>query len=295
MSFSSEKFYTLNFADLPSHLTDPQRSLVGIVPVPYEATVTYRGGTKEAPLAVIQASQNLELWDEELSMEPCQAGISTFSPLKCSSAGPEAAVREIYNYVKSLLNSDKFYIFIGGEHSITPGIAKAFYERYPSLSVLQLDAHADLRDTYQGCFYNHACAMRRVAEFTSFVQLGIRSLSKEEEDFIKKNNIPYQTSLQVSQSNEWKKIIDTKLSETVYLTLDVDVMDPSIMPSVGTPEPGGLCWYKILEIIKHLVQSKKIVGVDVVELSPIPDIVAPDFLVAKLIYKIIGYVVSYQR
>ncbi len=297
MSYTHGNTYKLSFADLPSHLTNPEKSLVKIFPVPYEATTTYKGGTKEAPDAIIQASKNLELWDEELSIEPCEVGISTFPPFQCSSAGPKIAIKQIYEYTKKILENypDRFYIFIGGEHSITSGILKAFHSKFSSLSLLQLDAHADLRDTYQGSPYNHACVMRRIAEFVSFVQLGIRSLSKEEKDFIQKNDIPYQTSAQILQSDKWKKIIDTKLSEKVYITVDVDVLDPSIMPSVGTPEPGGLGWAKILEIIRYVAQRKKVMGIDIVEFSPIPGIIAPDFLVAKLIYKIIGYLVFYQK
>jgi len=286
----SKNSYQLNFADPPAEYTDPEKSLVRIIPVPYEATTTYRKGTKEAPEAIIKASTNLELWDEELSTEPYKAGICTFSPVQCSSAGPRKAITQIYKRVKSILNPEKFHIFIGGEHSITVGIVRAFCEMYPSLSVLQLDAHADLRNIYQGSAYNHACVMRRIGEYVSFIQLGIRSLSKEEAIYIKRKNIAYQNSFQIMQSDYWKKVLDEKLSRNVYLTIDVDVMDPSIMPSVGTPEPGGLSWHKILEIIRYTTQSKKIVGVDIVEFSPIPQILAPDFLVAKLIYKIIGYI-----
>ncbi|MBC7190523.1 arginase family protein, partial [Candidatus Aerophobetes bacterium] len=160
-----------------------------------------------------------------------------------------------------------------------------------SLSVLQLDAHADMRDSYMGSPYNHACVMRRIAELTSFVQLGLRSFSKEEAEFMKKKNFPFQTSNQIITEDKWKKIVEDNLSEKVYLTIDVDVLDPSIMPSVGTPEPGGIDWWKILEILKYVAGCKKIVGVDVVEFCPLPGIVAPDFLVARLIYKTIGYII----
>ncbi|MBE0479017.1 agmatinase [Candidatus Aerophobetes bacterium] len=295
MSHLQDKLYILNFADIPSHLSDVEKSAIRVIPLPYEATTTYRGGTKDAPLAVIQASKNLELFDDELSIEPCQSGISTFLPHKFSSAGPEVALKELYEYVKDLLSVDKFYIFIGGEHSITSAITRAFHEKFSSLSVLQLDAHADLRDTYQSSPYSHACVMRRVAEFVPFVQLGVRSMSREESDFIKKNNIACESSDEIFRSERWMELIDKKLSRFVYLTVDVDVMDPSIVPSVGTPEPGGLSWQKILEIIRYVARCKKIVGVDVVELSPIPGMIAPDFLVAKLIYKIIGYIIFYGK
>ena len=282
--------YRLNFADLPSSLVDSQKSKVRIVPLPYEATVTYKGGTKEAPFAIITASQNLELWDEELGAEPCEVGIFTLAPFKCSSSGPKEAVKEICSYVEKIWDSEKFYIFIGGEHTVSAGIVKALSKIYSSLSVLCLDAHADLRNVYEGSPYNHACAMRRVKECSfSLVELGLRSFSKEEAEYLKREAIPYQTSFQVLQSDSWKNIIREHLSEFVYVTVDVDVMDPSFMPSVGTPEPGGLDWYKILEIIRFTARHKKIVGADIVEFSPLAGVVAPDFLVAKLIYKIIGY------
>jgi len=281
--------FKLNFADPPPEFVHPERSKVKIVPVPYESTVTYKGGTREGPQSIIQASLNLELWDEELSRESYKIGIYTLAPFSCPSSGPEKAVDELYHFTKRLIDASKFYIFLGGEHSITPGIVKAYKEVYPSLSVLCLDAHADFREVYQGSIYNHACVMRRVSEHSSVVQLGVRSLSKEEADAIKERNIAFQTSFQILQSDKWKKIIDEKLSSPVYITLDVDVLDPSIMPSVGTPEPGGLDWYKILEILKFVFSFKKVVAVDVVEFSPIPGIIAPDFLVAKLVYKIIGY------
>lgn len=289
--------YRINFADLPSPLTDPRRSMVKIFSIPYEATTSYRGGTKQGPEAIICASQNLELWDEELGMQPCKVGISTFPPLKCSAAGPEIAVGQIYEYTKDILSKypDRFYIFLGGEHTITSGIVKAFLEAFPSLSVLQLDAHADLRETYEGTGYNHACVMRRLAEKVSFLQLGTRSLSREEAKYIDQRNLTLQSAHRVITCNKWKQLIQEKLSDSVYLTIDVDVLDPSIMPSVGTPEPGGLDWYKTLEILRYLIGHKKVVGVDVVELSPLPGIIAPDFLVAKLIYKIIGYIIFSRK
>jgi len=283
--------WILNFGNLPPSLRDPESSFVRIIPIPYEATTTYRKGTTHAPQSIIQASANLELWDEELSVEPCRAGICTFPPLICSSSGPEVAVREIYRYVKKIFDPSKLHIFLGGEHSITCGIVKALSEKIPSLSVLQLDAHADMRDSYMGSPYNHACVMRRVAELVSFVQLGLRSFSKEEAEFMKEKNFPFQTSNEIITEDKWKKIVEDNLSEQVYLTIDVDVLDPSIMPSVGTPEPGGIDWWKILEILKYVAGCKKIVGVDVVEFCPLPGIGAPDFLVARLIYKLIGYII----
>lgn len=289
MGEKNNYFYRLSFAALSPEFTCPQTSLVKIIPVPYESTVTYKGGTREAPRAIIQASENLELWDEELSRESYKIGIYTCEPFLCSSSGPEKAVEEIYNYVKQIIDPERFYIFLGGEHSISVGIVKAFQEKYPSLSVLQLDAHADLRNTYQGTPYNHACVMRRIAQYLSFVQLGIRSFSRQEAEYIKEKKIPHQSALEIITSEQWKKILDEKLTSNVYITLDVDVLDTSIMPSVGTPEPGGLDWYKILEILRYVFQRKKVVGVDIVEFSPIPGIVAPDFLIAKLVYKIIGY------
>ena len=279
-----------NFGDLPLEFSGQEGSRVEIIPVPYEATVTYRRGTGKGPEAIIKASQNMELYDEELEGEPYRVGIYTAPMIKDVSLPPEAMVEEVYHRIKLSLSSGKFPVILGGEHSITVGAVKAFVEFYPDLSVLQLDAHADLRDSYQDSFYNHACVMRRVEEYSPFLGLGIRSLSKEEAEYIKDRSLKIITAWDILQGKDWRNLILHHLSGEVYLTIDLDVLDPSIMPAVGTPEPGGLGWYQILTILRYLAQNKRVVGMDVVELSPLEGNIAPDFLAAKLIYKAIGYI-----
>lgn len=246
-----------------------------ILPVPYEATTTYGKGAKNGPIAIIAASKHLELYDEELKREIADCGIFT-APFLKPAATPEKMLLKIYRAVKKILAEKKFPVILGGEHTVSIGAIKATAELYPDLSVLQLDAHADLRDTYFGSPFNHGCVMRRVLEITDKVaSVGVRSLSKEEAEFIK-GKFP------------GDKIIK-KLNRNVYVTIDLDVFDPSQMPSVGTPEPGGLFWNEVLAILKEVFLKKNVIGFDVVELAPIKGLTHPDFLAAKLIYELIGY------
>jgi len=285
-----ETYY--NFGDLSPEFSEQKSSRVEIIPIPYEATVTYRKGTGKGPEAIIRASQNLELYDEELEGEPYRVGIYTAPELKNICLPPEAMVEEVYRRIKLSISSQKLPIILGGEHSITVGAVKAFAEVCPNLSVLQLDAHADMRDSYQNSFYNHACVMRRVEEYSPFLGLGIRSLSKEEAEYIKGKSLEIISAREILRGEGWKKLILCHLSSEVYLTIDLDVLDPSIMPAVGTPEPGGLGWYQILNILRYLAQNKRVLGMDIVELSPLEENITPDFLAAKLVYKAIGYIFS---
>lgn len=286
---SAGKQWIWNFGDLPPHLRSAATSRVRVVPVPYEGTVTYGKGTHQGPRAIIEASGQLELWDEELQREPSEVGITTEAPLLCASSGPERAVHQIYEYVRESHKQGRFDVYLGGEHTITVGVVRALIERYPRLSVLQLDAHADLRDSYLDSPYNHACVMRRVAEITRFVGMGIRSLSKEEAQWARDEGIIHQTASGIEDSEGWRGVLEEALGDAVYLTVDVDVFDPACVPSVGTPEPGGLSWARVLEIIRFVASHRRIIAADVVELAPIPGFVSPDFLAAKLVYKIIGY------
>lgn len=281
-----------NFGDLPEEFSCFENAYINIIPIPYEATTTYKGGTREGPGAIIRASQHLELYDEQLNKEPYRIGIFTHPQVKIISSGPEKMVEKIYKFTKSFLSQEKFFFALGGEHTITIGIVKAFVEKYSSLSVFQLDAHADLRNSYEGSPYSHACTMRRIREFCPFLGFGIRSLSKEENDYIKENSLKILRAEDIIKEDKWKDFILEYLSEEVYLTIDLDVFDPSIMPAVGTPEPGGLGWYKVLEILHYLTEHKRVVGVDIVELSPLPGNISPDFLAAKLVYKLVGYISS---
>jgi len=279
-----------NFGDIPWKFSIKEDSRVEIIPIPYEATVTYRGGTKNGPRAIIEASHHIELYDEEIDDEPYRMGIYTAPVMEGLPLKPEIAIKEIYRRITISLSSCRFPVILGGEHSITIGAVKAFVEQYPTLSVLQLDAHADLRNSYESSPYNHACVMRRVKEYCPFLALGVRSLSEEEASYIKDKSLKVISAQKVMEDDDWKEVVLRYLSDEVYLTVDLDVLDPSIMPAVGTPEPGGIGWYEILSILRYLAEDKKIVGMDVVELSPLGENIAPDFLAAKLIYKTIGYI-----
>jgi len=288
--FDRKLFLPDNFLGIPKSFSSYQKSNFTILPVPYEQTTTYKAGTKEGPQAIITASKQVELFDEELKAEPYKSGIHTVEELEPTSRGPEEMIERIYQAGRELLKDSKVIVMLGGEHTISIGMIKAYREKYKNLSVLQLDAHADLRQSYQGSKFSHACTMRRVRELAPAVQAGIRNLSLEEHNWVKRNKIRLFYARE-KDKNSADQIVNS-LSENVYLTFDLDFLDPSIMPSVGTPEPGGYLWYETLELLRTVAQKVNIVGFDMVELCPQPGNVAPDFLAAKLIYKIIGYIVT---
>jgi len=261
-----------------------------ILPVPYEGTVTYGAGTRNGPKAIISASGHVELYDDELDCESHAWGIHTLPELATDHRDPHEVFQIIRKTGNRLAASGKLIIMLGGEHSVTPGMVAAFARTHSPMSVLQLDAHADLRDKYDGTQYSHACAMRRVLEHCPAVQVGIRSLSRPEMRFIQRENLPVFFMRDIRARTDWMDEAIGRLSENVYVTIDLDVFDPSIMPSTGTPEPGGLLWDETLTFLKTLAEKRRIVAFDVVELSPQPGNIAPDFLAAKLIYKLIGYI-----
>jgi agmatinase len=281
-----------NFLGIPSEFSEFEKSEFVILPVPYEQTTTYQTGTKHAPQAIITASHEVETFDEELKFEAYKEGICTLNLMEINSVGPSAMLDRIYEVTKQLIGTGKKTVMLGGEHTISIGAVRAFKEKYPHLSVLQMDAHADLRESYQENKFSHACVMRRIAEICPFVGVGIRNLSTEEFGFIQRNRTDIFWAQDIRTHNRWKEEVIEKLGSDVYLTFDLDALDPSIMPAVGTPEPGGLLWYETLDFLKELIQKKNVVGFDMVELCPIPGMVAPDFLTAKLIYKIVGYLIS---
>lgn len=283
--------------DMPSnyggddlHFTDPATSRVTVIPVPYDATTSYIGGTAKGPAAIIDASTHMELYDEELEQETCGIGIHTTMPLPVHDEPPEAMLRMVTEAVSRHLATDKLPVILGGEHSISLGAVRALVRRYPRLSVLQLDAHADLRDSYGGTPFSHACAARRMGELCPLVQVGIRSMSREEADFKRSSPVITVFDHQIKQAGKNPEEAIQHLTDEVYLTIDLDVLDPAIMPATGTPEPGGLSWYEITSLLKKLCGVKRVVAFDVVELCPQPGNVAPDFLAAKLIYRTMGYI-----
>jgi len=269
------------------------KSKVAILPVPYEATVSYGKGAAKGPKAVIDASRYVEYYDEELGVETCQkVPIHTLKSFKPSAKekNPKHFIERLEKEADKILSGNKFLVGIGGEHSISSALIKSHLKRHPKMSVLQIDAHADLRDEYGGTPYSHASIAARIADKCPLVQVGIRSTSPEQVKLAKKQNVKILYAHQIKQMTiqDWIREAIDDLTDQVYITIDVDGFDPSIMPSTGTPEPNGLLWHETLQLFKEIARTRKIVGFDVMELAPIPGLRAPDFLVARLIYKLIG-------
>jgi agmatinase len=283
----------INFGNLEKEFSEYDTSQVVILPVSYEGTVTYRKGTAKGAKAILKASGQIELYDEETELEVYRVGIYTAKEISGKGRAPQEMIDKVYSRGRKLLKDNKFIVMIGGEHSLSVGMVKAFAEKYQNLSVLQLDAHADLREEYEGSRYSHACAGKRIVEIAPLTLLGVRSLRREDANYVRQTerlNIFY-AGENISSRSVADKIIST-LRENVYLTIDLDFLDPSIMPSVGNPEPGGVNWTEAMRFFRYLAQKRNIIGFDVVELAPLPENIAPDFLAAKLIYKLLAYVMK---
>jgi agmatinase len=266
-----------------------KKAKVWVLPVPFEATVFNLGGTKEGPKAIIEASRNVELFDEDLKKDISKIGIFTLPFLSLTKNSPKEAVFQIRDAVKKILKNKKFPVILGGEHTLTLGVVLAFKDFFQKeLSILQFDAHSDLRNEFEGTRYHHGTFARKIVDDlkTKVCQVGIRAISKEEFDFLKKTK---RAKVFYKRNYNKEEILDF-LTRRVYLTIDLDSLDPSIMPAVGTPEPEGLFFENILDIVKEVAKKKEILGFDVVELSPIPGFFAPNYLAAKLIYKILGII-----
>lgn len=277
-----------SFADIPDAYREYSSSEIVILPVPYDMTATWMKGADSGPRAILEASYHLELYDLETRTEVFRHGICTLPPVSCPD-NPGEMVAEVRQRALPLYRDNKFVVGIGGEHSVSIGLVQAAQARYPNLSVLQFDAHTDLRGCYHGSPFNHACVMARIDEICPFVQVGIRSMDIEEKESIDNDRLVLASDLHQRGIDAAVKALDL-LSDTVYLTIDLDVLDPSYMPSTGTPEPGGIDWYLLNSIIRHVALERSIVGMDVVELSPQPQNKAPDFLAAKLIYRTLSMV-----
>jgi agmatinase len=260
-----------------------------ILPVPVDRTTTYVGGTRNGPHEILQASSHMELWDEEVKADVHAIGIHTLPEMELPFGEMEALVEEIERVAYEIIGRDKFLVTLGGEHSITPALVSAASRKYPGLSVLQVDAHADMRDAYMGTIHNHACAMRRSLEYARLTQVGIRSLSTEEAEALPRLETTVFYDVDMRNDPKWIDAVVESLAPDVYLSVDVDGMDPAIMPATGTPEPGGLSWTEITALVRATAERRRIVAADVVELSPIPGLIAPNFLVAKLVYKLLTY------
>ncbi len=279
------------FLDMDPSFTDYEKAHFVVLPVPYDGTSTFVKGADKGPQAIIDASDSIELYDVEEEIEIHTYGIHT-APAITHLDTPDLMVKSVYQRVKKYLSDNKMVAMLGGEHSISIGSIQAHAEKYPDLSVLQLDAHADLRNEYHDSIYNHACVMHRAQEITQIVQVGIRNVCIEEKPYIKPEKIFYAHHIQ--QNNAWMDKAIEQLNNSVYLTLDLDCFDPSILPSTGTPLPGGMTWWQVLEFIDKVNKAKHIVGFDIVELCPNPVEKSSDVLAAVLTYKIMTKIIKKQ-
>jgi agmatinase len=277
------------FGGLLPPLSNYENAKILIWPVPFEKTVSYGHGAQEGPAAIIDSSRYMELYDEELGAETAELGIHTL-PAFDADREPEEFMPALENETLQLLRTGKFVCMLGGEHSITGPVVRAFGRQYPKLSVLQIDAHADLRNQYDGTPHSHASAMRRVVEVCPAVQVGIRSLSAEEAKAIPSLPTHIFYAKDIVGRRDWIQTAVDLLTEDVYLTIDIDGLDPSLVSATGTPEPGGLMWYEVLELIRTLAANRNVVGMDLVELSGDSTSIVSSFLAAKLVYKTLGYV-----
>ncbi|MEO8348662.1 MAG: agmatinase [Acidobacteriota bacterium] len=283
-------FLSSNFLGIPEADNGLETSRVVVLPVPYERTVSYGVGTRNGPSAILEASHYVELYDDELDEEVAGVGIHTLPPWLPDRMEPDACVEGLERIVSEILERPRFVLTLGGEHAIATGPIRAHHARYPNLSILHFDAHGDLRDEYEGDRHSHACAARRFLETGApSVHVGIRSISREEVLFAREKGLLIVSNRRLPNVDEWMPEALARLTDEVYVTFDVDFFDGSLVPGTGTPEPGGGTWEQALEILRRVGTAKRIVGADVVEHAPLPGNRAPDFLVAKLCYKLLGY------
>ena len=266
-----------------------ERAKAVILPIPFERTTSFVSGTRNGPREIIAASSQVELYDEELGKEISEVGIYTLPAMELPFARTEEAFAEIQRTASWLAASGKFFVALGGEHALTAPLVAGVAEQHAGLSVLHIDAHADLRDSYMGDPHSHASAMRRVLEHAPAVQVAIRNLSAPEAQAVPSLNTTVFYDWNMRDDPQWMERAVEKLSPNVYVTIDCDGLDPAIMPAVGTPEPGGLRWRELLTLLKLVMARRTVVACDVVELCPLPGVVAPNFLAARLVYKLVGY------
>ncbi len=277
-----------------------EQARVAVLPVPYEGTVSYGHGAAQGPHAILAASAQLEMYDEELDWCVDSVGLHTLEPVDCSTGTPEQVMARIHAAALPPLRDGKFLVTLGGEHSISYGVFTAQQAvRQRPFSLLQLDAHADLRQSYGGTPHSHACIMARAHDLgLPFVQVGIRAVCQQERDFLRdtglERNVFWAHAI-AERDERWMDEVVERLGEDVYVTLDLDGLDPTLMPATGTPVPGGLGWYQTLRLLRRVAQRRHIVGFDVTELAPMKGLHAPDFLAARLTYKLIGYALRSER
>ena len=277
---------TSQFGDFESKYTNPQTAKIAILPIPYDGTSTWVKGADKGPKAILDASYSLEFYDIETDSEVFRQGIFTEPPVE-GFKQPEEMAQVVRQRIEMLLKEKKFPVLLGGEHSVSIGAIEAMADRYDNLTVLQLDAHSDLRDAYEGSGYNHACVMARAKERCQIVQVGIRSMDTGEKANIDTERVFFAHDICDGQDRSWIERVISLLSDNIYLTIDLDAFDPSIMPATGTPEPGGMGWYDVVALIKAVCKHKNLVGFDIVELCPRENMWGSNFLAAKLLYKIL--------
>jgi agmatinase len=274
-----------NFGGLSEQFSNYNNAKIAVLPVPFDKTSTWMKGADKGPSAILEASMNMELYDIETDTEVYTKGSFTEKEINAHDSLP--MISEVYKKVRKLISDNKFVVTLGGEHTVSIGSIRAYSEAFGSIDILQLDAHADMRNSYNGNEYSHACFASRAKDLAdNVVSVGIRSMDSTELENIDKNKIIY--AAEIHTSDNWIQKVVNQLSAKVYISIDLDVFDPGVMPSTGTPEPGGLNWYQVVRLLKEVSNHKDIIGFDVVELCPSQN-KAPDFLAAKLIYKLLGY------
>jgi len=279
----------MTYAGMPEEYSKLETAKIVLIPVPYDGTSTWVKGSDKGPDAFLDASANMELYDIETDSEVYKKGVFLANPVK-EKKSPEKMVDAVYKTALEYLEMGKFVTLFGGEHSVSIGSIRAFREKFENLTVLQFDAHADLRKEYEESRCNHACAVHEAQFTTNLVQIGIRSMDVEEKQYMKKENCFF--SHQIHANPKWMEEALSKITENVFITIDLDAFDSSLMPSTGTPEPGGLNWFHVVDFIRLVSQHKNIVGFDIMELCPNKNNRGPDFLAAKLYYKILSYIFS---
>ncbi len=274
------------YAGIPAEYASSDKAKIVLIPVPFDGTSTWGKGADKGPEAFLEASENMELYDIETESEVYKNGIYLTPPLALLTS-PKTMVNEVYTYTKSQIIRNKFVTLFGGEHSISIGAIRAFNECFNNLTVLQIDAHADLRKQYEGTPYNHACAMYEASQNTNLVQVGIRSMDASEKTVMNNDNVFFAEDI-ITNEYWMTNALDT-MTDNVYITFDLDALDPSILPATGTPEPGGMLWYETLEFLRKVFTEKNVVGFDIVELCPNNHSQASNFAAAKLYYKMLSY------
>lgn len=277
---------TKTYAGIPDNYAKLEQAKIVLIPVPYDGTSTWQKGADKGPEAFLNASENMELYDIETESEVYQQGIFLTEPIMEKSS-PEAVVAEVHKQTKMFIKKNKFVTIFGGEHSISIGTIRAFNECFNNLTVLHIDAHADLRKSYQGSACNHACAVYEASQNTNLIQVGIRSMDAIEKTVMDEDKVYFAHDL--AEDDTWMDSAIDQMTDNVFITFDLDALDPSILPSTGTPEPGGLLWYETLQFLKQVFEEKNVVGFDIVELCPNDIDKSSDFLAAKLYYKMLTY------